>query len=96
MEESFVQAVYESLSGFLIPEAQVPGVENIFTAGQPAQEKLETIYKTYGKIRDRHHVNAVDEIEDIINAYEDICRIVGYKMYEYGAKFGVDGKKPAE
>ena len=84
------------MSGFLIPIAQVPGVEDIFVPGQPAQKRLETIYAAYNKIRDRHHVDEVDEIEDIINAYDDLCRIVGFKMYEYGAKFGMDGKKPTE
>lgn len=96
MNETFIQSVYDTVSGFLVEEAQIPGVENLFQPGKTGHALVEKAYKAYDRIRDRYNVESVAEIEDILDAYEAVCKLVGYKMYEYGAKFGTDGNHPAE
>ena len=43
MDKSFIQNVYDTVSGFLIEEAQVPDVENLFLPGKPCHTLTESI-----------------------------------------------------
>lgn len=87
MDKSFIQNVHDTVSGFLIEEAQVPDVENLFLPGKPCHALTESIYQAYDRLRDFWCVDSISEIEEILTAYDKICQLVGCKMYEYGELF---------
>lgn len=89
MENITAQRVYDSLSGVLLKEYCVPGVEDVFMEGKPCAELYRGILKAYERLCSR--LGTVDEdvdVEVIINGFMEINRIIGIKMYEYGYEKG--------
>ena len=88
MEETFVERVYETLTDMLLEEYRLPGVENAFADGAPCDELYNDVQESYLRLCERYGVGSDNDVEEIINDMLDICRILGCKMYEYGARFG--------
>lgn len=90
MEESFVDRVYWSINGFLLPQFTVAGVENIFSKGGIGIELYEQASDAYARICDRLGVRDEDPDQDIIvRSLEEIEKEISYRMYQYGAQFGM-------
>ena len=73
MTNKFTEAVYQTLIGQLLPEYQVPGVENAFAPGNVCNHLYQRIYEA--KLRLCQRLGVIDDdtdIEDIVDAYEDI------------------------
>lgn len=89
MAFDFVELVYLSLTGELPLGHAVPGVENLFADGSDCDRLYEKMWEAYQHLLDRLGlVDADDDVEIIIDSLREICEIVGYGMYRYGAKFG--------
>ncbi len=92
MENTMAQLVYDSMSGNLLEEYCVPGVENAFDEGKPCAELYGRVLKAYERLCLRLGESDEDtDVEVIINAFMEINRIVGVKMYEYGYEKGSGG-----
>ena len=86
MHNPFTEAVYLTLMGQLLPEYQVPGIENAFAPGSKCADLYRRIYNAKLRLCQRLGVTDDDEdIEDIANAYEDIMEYLCEKMYAYGS-----------
>lgn len=80
---------YHTMACGLIESFHMPGVENAFQDGKCAQmQKL--IYDTSRRLCERLGVQDEDrDIETILFAFEEIQEELCYRMYRYGAKFGL-------
>lgn len=96
MEEAFVDCVYNTLIGVLDDAYCIPDVKNEFATGMPCEKMYEDVYNSYQKICEKYGINFDIDVEKIIDSMSQIGRELGYKMYEYGAKFGLQEKPPAD
>lgn len=72
----------------------MPEVENAFEEGKPCQKLYTEVYEAYGKICKKYDVMYDEDAENIIYCWMEIAQILGYKMYEYSAKYGRKEQTP--
>lgn len=90
MRNSFIWKVYETLNGEESPAFRIPGVENAFSEGKKCALLYEQVYDAQRRLEERLGVEPYDrDVETIITALTDIQMELCYKMYCYGAKFGL-------
>lgn len=90
MDSEFIENVYASLQGLLVEDARIPGVENLFTPGSPCECWYQDMLDAYARLC--HRLGSADEdkdVEIIITALLAIGKELSFRMYEYGAKFGM-------
>ena len=90
LSNSFIDDVYDTLQGSLIPEFCIPGVKNLFLEGSPCGTAYAEMYEAYMRLLDR--LNKTDEdsdVEVIIQSLLFIARISGKEMYRCGAEFAL-------
>lgn len=90
MDNEFMQDVYDTLNGEMLPGRGVPGVENLFALGAKCELLYGEVYDAERRLEERLGVDAYDDdVELIICKLTDIQREMCYRMYYYGAKFGM-------
>lgn len=90
MREPLAEDVYDTLLGEMEEWARIPGVENEFAEGKRCAELYERMYEA--KLRLYERLGEEDkDIDCIVDAFMELCREVGCKMYEYGGKRGSAG-----
>ena len=90
MDDQFIDDVYETLQGETNPAFMVPGVENAFEEGKKCALLYKEIYDAQRRLETRLDVEPYDEdVEKIITALLDIQKELCFKMYKYGAQFGL-------
>ena len=89
--EKFADDVFDTMMGFLIPAARVPGVENLFEQGSCAQETYREIYDACQRLCARLGVNEDPDCEIIQNNLLELERIIGTAMFKKGYEFGQRG-----
>lgn len=88
MNDHFIEAVYQTLTGQLLPQYRIPGVENAFAPGSKSSKLYQRIYNAKLRLCQRLGVTDDDaDIEDIANAYGDIMEYLCAKMYAYGCVY---------
>lgn len=93
--QSFIEDVYDSLMGELI--IPVPEVEYAFAKDSKCDLLYRDVMDAYERLRIRlGKEDEDDDCEIIINSLLNISRILGLKMFEYGAKFGIHDEYPAD
>lgn len=92
MRDNFIEDVYETMTGMLIPEYCVPGVSDEYEPGKPCDLLYKEVYEANCRLCERLGVPADDhDVETIVSNMFDIQKILCMKMYEYGVKFGTLG-----
>ena len=87
MKILITERVYETLSGLLLDEYCVPGVENAFAEGSPCATLYKDVLDAYARICERLGTEEEDaDVEIIINAFLEMNKILRCKMFEYGFK----------
>ncbi len=89
MNESFMELVYLTMQGELIPECAIAEVEDIFVEGGIGIELYEKAKNAYAKVC--HRLGKKDEDQDLnelVRNMEELAREMALRMYQYGAKFG--------
>jgi len=95
MQNSFCEDVYWTLNDFYLPEYAVPEVENAFANGAPCSELYKSALDAYQRICDRLHIKDFDsDLEIIFDSFLEMNKIIGIKMYEYGAYFATKNESP--
>lgn len=90
MENAFITDVYNTLRGHLLPDNQIPGVENVFASGQKCDLLYSKVYDAQRRLEQRLGVQEYDsDVETIIESLTQIQKELCYCMYQYGAKFGM-------
>ena len=97
MEDKFIEDVYETLQGETNPAFMVPGVENAFDKGKKCAILYKAVYDAERRLEKRLNVEPYDDdVEKIIKALLGIQKELCFKMYRYGAQFGLRNDYPAE
>ena len=97
MGDQFIENVYETLQGETSPGFRIPGVENAFDEGKKCAILYKEVYDAERRLEERLDVEPYDDdVEKIIKALLDIQKELCFKMYRYGAKFGLRNDYPAE
>ena len=90
MEEWFAGEVYDTLRGDRQTGIGAAGVENLFAPGMECEKLYERMLAAYGRLCVRLGREDEDpDVEIIISALMGIERRISFRMYEYGAKFGI-------
>ncbi len=96
MEETFVDWVYDTLTGVLREEYCLPEVENAFSPGMPCDHAYTNVLNKYQRVCEKYGVDYDNDVEEIINSMLQISRELGLKMYTYGAKYAIQKKQIPE
>ena len=96
MERTFIDDVYESLQGISDRDVLVPGVEAAFTQGHICLQLYGDVFNAKCRLNDLYNEgHELDDVEWIITRMFDIMEEIGYRMYVYGARFGIpEGEDP--
>ena len=91
--DKFAEDVFDTMMGFLIPEAQVPGEENLFETGSCADRKYEELYDACDHLCQRLGIESEDDVdcETIKNAVLSLMKTTGIYMFKKGYEFGQRG-----
>lgn len=90
MDNDFVEEVYATLNGNMLPETAIPGVENLFAPGTVCEALYDEVYDAQRRLEQRLGVDPYDDdVEKIISNLQDIQWHMCQRMYYYGAKFGM-------
>ena len=83
MEKSFdFEAIYETMIGQRIPEAAVPGVENIADGVTPYSQAWQKLLKSRDSLCRRFRIHPEDkDLEQILNAVTVIEREAALAVY---------------
>ena len=83
----YIEQVYDTLTGNLLPEYRVPGVPDLFAAGMPCEENYTQVLEAYGRLVKRlGEAWEDDDVEIIINALLDNQKLLAMEMFRLGAK----------
>ena len=95
MELGRVEAIYETLSGLRLPEAEVPGIENAYADGSLCQRNYSQMLDAYQRLCVRLHTREEDpDVEIIINNMLTIEKELAIKMFYYGLEYGRKEQSP--
>lgn len=90
LSNGFIDDVYDTLQGSLIPEFSIPGVKNMFLEGSHCDAAYCEMHEAYSRLLSRLHEKDEDlDVEIIISSLLSIARILGKEMYRYGAEFAL-------
>lgn len=90
MENELIEEIYDTVNGGMSPGFEVPGVENAFAEGSLCAALYQQVFDAERRLEERLGVDGEDEdVETIMGAMCDIQRELCFRMYFYGAKFGV-------
>lgn len=90
LSDSFIDDVYDTLHGSLLPEFRISGVRNMFLEGSPCDTAYSNMHEAYARLLS--WLNEIDEdsdVEIIISSLFSISRILGKEMYRCGAEFAL-------
>lgn len=88
--EEFLEAVYESMTGALLPKYRIPGVEDAYMEGGKCDRLYSRVYDAARRLEARLGLQEEDEdVDEIIQCMMAIQEELCYRMYGYGAKFGM-------
>jgi len=94
MGKPFVDRVYENLVIGVRKEYRMPSVEFAFKDGHICLEQYGKALAAYRRLCDRLGVeDEDDDVEDIFHTFSQIQREIAYRMFHYGAEFGLTGER---
>lgn len=82
--------IFDSMQGFLIPEASVPWVENAFVPGSLYEEEYGRMREAYERLCLRLGVNADegdDDLNTMVEALEAIQRELCKRIFRCGQEY---------
>ena len=96
MGMKMIEQIYDTLTGNLVEEHQFPGIENAFSAGKPCDVLYSQVYSFYQQICEQENTKEQEAADGIINNMLEICRIIGFRMFEYGMQYANNEINPAD
>lgn len=90
MQQSFMERVYETMTDEVSEEYMIPGVEYAFAEGSYCMDLYDNAYNAYRRLCIRLKAGDEDpDLEIIFNSFLGMQMDLCYRMYRYGAKFGL-------
>lgn len=89
-EEQLKALIFDLMSGAIdlerypFPSGKI--VENEFAEGKECEKLYAEVYDANRRICARLGVDEDQNVENIISCMDEICRILAYKMFDYGVK----------
>ncbi len=91
MKQTLMERVYETMACGVLEAYQMPGVEDAFESGSYCMNLYAKALDAYERLCNRLGVKDEDnDIEIIFYSFWEIQKELCYRMYQYGAKFGMD------
>ena len=88
MTDELLDDIYFTLTGQLIPEAEIPGIENAFAEGEECDIILGDIYDARDALLERLGIVGEDrDLEIMVSGYERMLKMIGQKMFLLGMTF---------
>ena len=87
MNIQFADKIYELLTGECSPRPNDPVVENMFAEGRTCEELYNNVYEANLRLCERLGVQEDADVELIIKSLLRISKLLGRKMFHYGAKY---------
>lgn len=87
--ERFIDRVYESMVGNLPEACRIPEVEDAFAGGKLCEVWYSEVLEAYQRICDKLGVSDEADAQIIMRSLMDISKELCYRMYQYGARFGM-------
>ena len=87
MNIQFADMIYDLLTGECDPGPNDPVVENMFAKGRACEELYNNVYEANLRLCERLGVQEDADVELIINSLLRISKLLGRKMFHYGAKY---------
>ena len=87
MQEKYANRLYDTMAGLTEDGYGIPGVENIFAPGAPCDTLYTQAYEAGIRICQRLGVDTDPDVELIFQNLEEVSRILGCRMFSYGAGF---------
>lgn len=84
MEDKIAEMVYDRLLGHSLLSTDAYRVENLFEEGSRCDELYQQIYEANLRLCQRLGAEEDRDVQEIIDAFWEITRLVGEKMYHYG------------
>ncbi len=85
MDEEYMDWIYASVMGNLVPGYECQKVENLFETGKPCANLYRDAIEAYWRLCERLGVDEDGDGEIIINSLLNITRRVAFQMFECGA-----------
>lgn len=86
-----IENIYMTMSGQLVEEHCFPGVENAFARGEFCMIRYSQMLDAYQRLCKRLGTEDEDaDVEVIIHSLMNIEKELCFRMYYYGAKFGLE------
>lgn len=86
----FMEDVYDAMHGDYAPGYPTRGIEDAFAIGEKCQRLYAQVYDAERRLEERLGVDPYDkDVECIIRCMTDIQEELCYRMYCYGARFGM-------
>jgi hypothetical protein len=87
MNNQLIDKIYDLLTGECSPTANDPVVENMFAEGRTCEELYNDVYEANLRLCERLGVQEDEDIELIVTSLLRISKLLGKKMFQYGAKY---------
>ena len=90
--DKLARRVFETMTGMLIPEYRVPGVENLAVRGTPYDEACKIAWEARLRLSERLGTDDQDEdLLDLVNAMDGVQEIIAIEMFKKGYEFAKNG-----
>lgn len=87
-KNQFAEQVFDTACGFLVKEACVPGIENLFAPGKPCDLLYQEMTGVRERLAKKTGLEEDDpDIERMIDLLMKIARMTGVEMFLYGMQY---------
>lgn len=89
-EDKLKELIFELMNGSIdlerypYPAGQI--VENEYAPGKECEKLYEEVYDANRRICERLGVDEDEDVATILNCMDEICRMLAYKMFDYGVR----------
>ena len=90
MKRAFYEKLFNIVNGVEYESLEFPDVKDAFAEGELCSTQYGIVYDAERRLEERLGVEGHDpDVEAIIVAMDEITKEIGYRMYCYGAKYGM-------
>ena len=93
MEEAIINWVYLPVTGQLVEDARLPGVENAYAPGSLCSKCYDELYELLETRFDPDNDEDDRVLTDILNDMSTIQKELAFRMFRLGMRFGLDSRK---
>lgn len=93
MEEALINWVYLTVTGQLVEDAMLPGVENAYATGSLCHKCYNELCELLETRFDPDDDDDAPVLEQILDDMDSIQKELAFRMFRLGMRFGLDSWK---